>query len=47
MVRKRKRLRPRKIWKDEVEDDLNIMGIRNRKAMERDRRERRKNTLEA
>jgi hypothetical protein len=30
--------RPRKRWKDEVEEDLNIMGIKNGRAETRDRR---------
>jgi hypothetical protein len=34
----RKRGRPRKRWKDEVEEDLNIMGIKNGLAETRDRR---------
>jgi hypothetical protein len=43
----RKRGRSHKIWKDEVEEDLNIMRIRHRLAMTRDRREWRKIVLEA
>ena len=39
MVGKWKRGRPRKRGRDEVGDDLNIKGIRNRQAMVRDRRE--------
>jgi hypothetical protein len=34
----RKRGRPRKRWKDEVEEDLNIMGIKNGREAARDRR---------
>jgi hypothetical protein len=34
----RKRGRPHKRWKDEVEEDLNIMGIKNGRAAARDRR---------
>jgi hypothetical protein len=37
MEGKRKRGRPHKLWGDEVEEDLNIMGIKNRQAMVRDR----------
>jgi hypothetical protein len=33
----RKRARPRKRRREEVEEDLNIMGIQNRQAMARDR----------
>jgi hypothetical protein len=33
----RKRGTSRKGWRDEVEEDLNIMGIKNRQAMARDR----------
>jgi hypothetical protein len=43
----RKRGRPRKRWKDEVEDNLNIMGIRNGSAAGRDRRKWRKIVLQA
>jgi hypothetical protein len=43
----RKRGRPRKRWKDEVEEDLNIMGIKNGRAAARDRRKWRKTVLEA
>jgi hypothetical protein len=38
----RKRGRPRKRWKDEVEEDLNIMGIKNGRAAARGRRKWRK-----
>jgi hypothetical protein len=38
----RKRGRPRKWWTDVVKEDLNIMGIKNRQAMVRDRWEWRK-----
>jgi hypothetical protein len=34
----RKRGRPRKRWKDEVEEDLNVMEIKNGRAAARDRR---------
>jgi hypothetical protein len=34
----RKRGRPRKRWKDEFEEDLNIVGIKNGRAVARDRR---------
>jgi len=30
---------PRKRWTDKVEEDLNTMGIKDRRAMARDRRE--------
>jgi len=43
----RKRGRPRKRWKDEVEEDLNIMGIKNGRAAARDRRKWRKIVLQA
>jgi hypothetical protein len=43
----RKRGRPRKRWKDEVEEDLNIMGITNGRAAARDRRKWRKIVLQA
>jgi hypothetical protein len=33
MEAKRRRGRPRKRWRDEVEEGLNIMGIKNREAM--------------
>ena len=40
VVGKWKRGRPRKRWRDEVGDDINITGIKkNRQAMVRDRRE--------
>jgi hypothetical protein len=32
--------RPRKRWKDEVEDDLNIMGIKNNNVIDREVRNR-------
>jgi hypothetical protein len=44
---RRKIGRPRKRRRDESEDGLNVMGIRNRHAMARDRREWRKIVLEA
>jgi hypothetical protein len=34
--------RSRKRWRDEIEDNLNIMGIKNRQALVRGRREWRK-----
>jgi hypothetical protein len=43
----RKTGRPRKRWKDEVEEDLNIMGIKNGRAAARDRRKWRKIALQA
>jgi hypothetical protein len=43
----RKRGRPRKRWKNEVEEDLNIMGIKNGRGAARDRRKWRKIVLEA
>jgi hypothetical protein len=39
--------RPRKRWIDEVEEDLEIMEIRNWHAVAKDRQELRKNVLEA
>jgi hypothetical protein len=42
----RKRGRPRKRWKDEVEEDLNIMGIKYGRAAPRDRRKWRKIVLQ-
>jgi hypothetical protein len=47
MVGRRKRGRPRKRRRDEVEEGLNVMGIRNRHAMARDRREWRQIVLKA
>jgi hypothetical protein len=44
---KSKRGRPRKKWKDEVEEDLNIMGIKNGSATARDRRKWRKTVPQA
>jgi hypothetical protein len=44
---KRKRGRPRKRWKNEVEEDLNIMGIKNGRGAARDRRKWRKIVLQA
>jgi hypothetical protein len=43
----RKTGRPRKRWKDEVEEDLNIMGIKHGRAAARDRRKWRMIVLEA
>jgi hypothetical protein len=39
--------RPRKRWKDEVEDDLNIMGIKNGREAAKDRRKWKKIVLQA
>jgi hypothetical protein len=47
MEGKRKRGRPHKRWREEVEKDLNTMGIQNRKTVARDRREWRKIVLES
>jgi hypothetical protein len=38
---------PRERWKDEVEEDLNIMGVKNERAVARDRRKWRKIVLQA
>jgi hypothetical protein len=43
----RKRGIPRKRRKDEVEEDLNIMGIKNGREAARDRRKWRKTVLQA
>jgi hypothetical protein len=43
----KKRGRPHKRWKDEVEEYLNIMGIKNGRAAARDRRKWRKMVLQA
>jgi hypothetical protein len=43
----RKRGRPRKRWKDEVEEDLNTMGIKNGSVAARDRWKWRKTVLQA
>jgi hypothetical protein len=43
----RKRGRPRKGWRGEVEKELNIMGIKNGQAIAKHHREWRKNVLEA
>jgi hypothetical protein len=43
----RKRGRPRKRWKDVVEEDLNVMGIKNGRAAVRDRRKWRKIVFQA
>jgi len=37
--RNRKRKGPRKRWTDKVEEDVKTMGIKDRQAMARDRRE--------
>jgi hypothetical protein len=42
-----KRGRPRKRWKDEVEEALNIMGIKNGRAAARDHWKWRKTVLQA
>jgi hypothetical protein len=43
----RTRRTPHKRWKDKIEKNLNIMRIRHRQAMTRDRQEWRKIVLEA
>jgi hypothetical protein len=43
----RKKGRPYKRWREGIEEDLNMMGIKNRQAMVRDSREGRKVALEA
>jgi hypothetical protein len=43
----RKRGRSRKRWKDEVQEDLNIIGIKEGRAAARDRRKWRKIVLQA
>jgi hypothetical protein len=43
----RKRGRPRKRWKNEVEEDLNIMGIKHGRPAARGRRKWRKIVLRA
>jgi hypothetical protein len=43
----RKKGRPCKRWQDKVEEDLNVLGIKDRQAMARDRWEWRKVVLEA
>jgi hypothetical protein len=43
----RKRVRSRKRWKDEAEEDLNIMRVKNVRAAARDRRKWRKIVLQA
>lgn len=43
----RKRDQQRKGWRDEAEEYLNIMGTKNRQEVATDRREWRKNVLEA
>jgi hypothetical protein len=43
----RKRTRPRKRWKDEAEEDLNIMGIKKGCAAARDCQKWRKTVLQA
>ena len=42
----RERGRPRERWPEEVEDGLNVMGVKHRRAMARDRRELGKIVLE-
>jgi len=42
-----KRGRPPKRWRDETEEDLNIMGVQNREAMTSDSRGCRKIVLDA
>jgi hypothetical protein len=43
----RKRGRPRKRWRNKVEEDLNKIGLKNRKAMARDPQGCKKIELEA
>jgi hypothetical protein len=43
----RKRGRPRKRWKDEAEENMNIMGVKNGRAVARDRQKCRKIVLQA
>jgi hypothetical protein len=43
----RKGGRPSKRWRDKFEEDLNILGIKNREAMARDRQGCKKIVLEA
>jgi hypothetical protein len=43
----RKRGRPHKRWKDEIEEDLNLMGIKNERAAAREHRKWRKIVLQA
>jgi hypothetical protein len=43
----RKRGRPCRRWKDEVEEDVNITGIKHGRAAARNRRKRRKTVLQA
>lgn len=43
----RKRGRPSKRWRNMVAEDLNILGVKNREAMARDRQGSKKIVLEA
>jgi hypothetical protein len=43
----RKRGRPSKRWRDNVEEDLNILGVKNREAIARDHQGSKKIVLEA
>jgi hypothetical protein len=47
MEGRRRRGRPGKTWRDEVEEDVNVTGVKNRQAMAIDRREWKKGVLEA
>jgi hypothetical protein len=43
----KKRGRPRRRWREEVQEGLNIMGIRSRQVMVRNRRDWRKTALKS
>ena len=46
-VRKKEKIRPRKRWTDEVEEDLKIMGIRNQHTVPSDRKKRGRIVMES